>query len=73
MGDNSWVSVVFSTNLLEENIKFDKNEILDVKWFSYEEILDMKNELRAYDWITDAITRFVNNRIHSIDIVKIIK
>lgn len=73
MGDNSWVSVVFSTNLLEDNIKFDKNEILDVKWFSYEEILDMKNELRAYDWITDAITRFVNNRIHSIDIVKIIK
>lgn len=73
MGDNSWVSVVFSTNLLEDNIKFDKNEILDVKWFSYEEILDMKNELRTYDWITDAITRFVNNRIHSIDIVKIIK
>lgn len=73
MEDNSWVSVIFSTNLLEDNIKFDKNEILDVKWFSYEEILNMKNELRAYDWITDAITAFVNDRISNIDIVKVIK
>lgn len=72
MSNNSWVSVIFSTKLIEENIVFDKNEILDVKWFTYEEIIAMKNELRNYDWITDAITAFVNNRISNIDIVKII-
>ena len=71
MDDNFWVSVIFSTKLLEDNIKFDKNEILDVKWFSYEEILGMKNELRSYEWITDAITAYVNNRISGVDIVKI--
>ena len=71
MTDNSWVGIIFSTKLLEDNIKFDKNEILDVKWFSYEEILGMKNELRSYEWITDAITAYVNNRISGVDIVKI--
>ena len=72
MSNNSWVSVIFSTKLIEENIMYDKNEILDVKWFTYEEILAMKDKLRAYDWITDAITAFVNNRISDLDIVKII-
>ena len=73
MEDNSWVSIIFSTKLLEDNIKFDKNEILDVKWFSYEEILNMKNELRSYEWITDAIKAYVNNKIADTSIVKIFK
>ena len=70
--DTSWLSVIFSTILLEDNIVFDKDEILDVKWFSYEEILNMKEELRDYDWITDAITALVNNRISDISTIKII-
>ena len=40
--DNAWVSVIFSTKLIEDNIKFDTDEILDVKWFTYEEIMNMK-------------------------------
>lgn len=71
--DDSWVSVIFSTKLLEDNIKFDKNEILDVKWFSYEEILNMKDELRSYEWITAAITSYVNNKIADTSIVKVFK
>lgn len=73
MEDNSWVSVIFSTKLLEDNIKFDKNEILDVKWFSYEEILNMKDELRSYEWITAAITAYVNNKIADTSIIKTFK
>lgn len=71
--DDTWVSVIFSTKLIEDNISFDKNEILDVKWFSYEQILEMKDELRSYDWITDSITAYVNKRISNLDIVKLIK
>lgn len=71
--DTSWLSVIFSTILLEDNIVFDKDEILDVKWFSYEEILNMKEELRDYDWITDAITALVNNRISDMGIIKIME
>ena len=69
--DNTWISVIFSTKLLEDNIKFDKEEILDAKWFTYEEIFDMKNKLRNYEWINDAILAFMNKRICSKDIVKI--
>jgi len=71
--DDIWISVVFATKLLDENIKFDKSEILDVKWFTYEEILNMKTELRAYDWITNSINAVVENKVTDIDLVKMIK
>lgn len=67
--DNAWVSVIFSTKLLEDNIKFDTDEILDVKWFTYEEIMNMKDELRSYKWITEAITAYKNNKIVDIDTI----
>lgn len=73
MNDNSFVSIIFSTKLIEENVKFDKSEILDVNWFTYDEIYNMKKEIRSYDLLIDAIMAFRNNRISDIDIVKIIK
>ena len=63
--------MIFSTKLLEENIKFDENEIKKAKWFSYDEIINMKEELRSYNWITDVITRYVNNKIYDIDIFNV--
>lgn len=69
--NDSLVSVIFSTKLLEDNIVFNEKEILDVKWFTYEEILNMKDELRSYGLIEGAISDFVNNRISNINIVKI--
>lgn len=71
--DNVWIGIVFLTKLIEENFVFDKNEILDVRWFSYKEILNMKDELRSYDWITNAITGYVEKKIYDIDVVKMIK
>ena len=68
-----WMSVIFSTKLTKENIKFDKSEILDVKWFTYEEILNMKDELRAYDWIVNSVSALVENRITDINIIRMTK
>ena len=68
-----WISVIFSTTLVEENISYDETEILDVKWFSYEELLNMKDELRSYEWIINSISNFIENKGAEIDIVKIIK
>lgn len=67
------MSVIFSTNLLEENIIYDKSEILDVKWFSYEELLNMKDELRSYDLIINSISAFIENKGVNTNIIKIIK
>ncbi len=71
--NDTWMSVIFSTKLIEENIVFDKNEILDVKWFSYEELLNMKEELRSYDWIINSVSTLIENKAADINIVKVIK
>lgn len=64
-----FISIVFSTKLLEENIKFNKKEILNVRWFTYEELLNMKEELRAYDLIINSISAFIENKIIDLDIL----
>lgn len=71
--NDTFISVIFSTNLISDNIFYDKSEILDVKWFSYEEILNMKDDLRSYDFIVNSIKSFVENSGVDINIVKIIK
>ena len=70
--DNEWLSIIFSTEIIDGDIKFDHEEILDAKWFSFDEIIKMKKELRYYDWIVDEIKAVENNTISSIDIIKII-
>jgi len=70
--NDTWLSVIFSTKLISENINYDKNEILDVKWFTYEELLNMKKELRAYDWIIDSINALRENKILDINRIKVI-
>ena len=72
IGNKNIVLLAFSTDLINENISFDKNEILDTKWFTYEEILNMKEQLRDYNWITSVITAFVNQKVSNIDIIDIL-
>lgn len=73
LSNEAWISVIFSTKLIDDNIIYDENEILDVKWFSYEEILSMKEELRLYDWITNAITAYVENKVCNLDVIKLVR
>lgn len=73
MVDNEFLLIIFSTEIIDGEPKFNEQEILDLKWFSYEEIMQMHNELRSYDWITDAITAVEKNNLNKIDIIKIIK
>ena len=73
MSDNEFVFIIFSTDIIDGAIKFDKEEILDAKWFSYDEIMQMHSELRTYDWITNAITAVENNKIGNINIIRVIK
>lgn len=70
--DDIFLGIVFSTEIIEENINYDKNEILDVKWFTYEEIMNMKEELRSYYFITNAITRYVEGKKVDLDLFNVI-
>ena len=68
-----WLSIIFSTKLIDEEIRFDQSKILDVRLFTYEELLNMKNEMRSYDWIINSITTLMENKTADINLVKMIK
>lgn len=67
--DDIFLALVFSTKILDENIHFNTEEILDVKWFSYEELISMKEELRSYNWIINAVTAYRDNKITDLNII----
>ena len=61
--------VEFTAEIINEDIKFDKNEILDVKWIDIEDIKNMdKNTLRALDTNKATFQDFINNKIYPLDI-----
>lgn len=66
-----FVSIIFSTNVLGGDIKFNPDEILDTKWFTYEEILAMKDQLRDTGLILGTIDNIRNDLVAPINIVKI--
>lgn len=72
LDNDLFVMIVFSCELINENISFNENEILDVKWFEYDKIIDMSNELRG-SYVKKAITNYKNNKTCSMDIVDILK
>ena len=53
--NDNLVSIIFSTRVVEDQIAYHESEILDVRWFSYEEILAMKQDLRAENIVLGAI------------------
>ena len=69
INDDTMISFIFSTKLLDENISYNKDEILDIKWFTYEEIKNMKNELRQYEYIVSAIDNLINNKVVGMDLI----
>lgn len=70
--DDLFVAIIFQTKLLSENIKFNPEEILDVNWFSYEELQSMKDELRSYDLVINAINNSRKNIVAPLEIIKIL-
>lgn len=64
-----FVSVIFTAKLLHENIAFDTAEILDAKWFSYEEIVAMKSDIRNEVLMLGAIGNARNNLVMPLDII----
>lgn len=70
--DDLFVMVVFNAKLIKETIEFDKEEILDVKWFDYNEIVNkMDNDLRG-SYIKVAVMNHKKKLIAPNDIVQIL-
>lgn len=70
--DLSFIAVLFAAKLLHETIHIDSpEEILDVRWFSYEEILTMKDDIRNVDLMLGAIDNYRQGIIAPLEIVKL--
>lgn len=67
-----FVSVVFVTKVIGGDIKFDPNEILDARWFTYEEIVAMKDQLRMESFILGTIDNTRDGLVAPIDIVRVL-
>ena len=65
------VLFIFDTKIVSEKIKVDGKEIENVKWFTYEEILNMKEDLRADGYFLSTIRNKMNNKVQPLDIIKI--
>lgn len=71
--DGLFVMIVFNAKLINENIEFDKEEILDVKWFDYDEIVNKMESMLRGNYVRTAIINQNNNLVAPIDIVDILK
>ena len=71
--DDLFVMIVFNAKLINENIEFDKEEILDVKWISKEELENMGCEdLRDEKLIKRTLEMLRKNKIYPLDIIEIL-
>ena len=70
--DDLFVMIVFNAKLINENIEFDKEEILDVKWFDYDEIVNKMESMLRGNYVRTAVINQNNNLVAPIDIVDIL-
>ena len=65
-----FVSVIFSAKLVREEIQFDKAEILDARWFSYDEIIAMRSEIRNEALMLGAIDNCRKGLVAPLEIIE---
>lgn len=67
--DSSVVSVIFTARPLTDDIRPQPGEILDVKWFTYEEIIAMRDKLRDQQFVLSAIEAERSDSVMPLDFV----
>lgn len=70
--DDLFVMIVFNSKLINEDIQFDKKEILDVKWFDYDDIVNKMDDILRGNYVKMAVMNHKNNLIAPMDIVGIL-
>ena len=59
----------FTADLVEESIKFDTEELLDVQWLDIKDVKSMTDkELRGHDTSIQFIRDFEDGKIYQLDI-----
>ena len=67
--DENAIMIRFVAKIEKENIVFNENEILDVKWIDIDDIKNMKeDELRGYNLSLKFLADYENNNIYPVEI-----
>ena len=65
------IKITFNAEIVSGEIKFDKNEIMDVRWISIDELERMSdNELRSYNSTMDIIKDVKEDKQYPLDVIK---
>lgn len=72
--DRIFIAVVFATKLINEKIQYNKNEILDVKWFDIDDVINnMDEKLRNVHFVKHGLQNLKEGKIASLDFIKDIR
>jgi phosphatase NudJ len=66
---NHAVKFIFTAKPLSDNLKIQEGEIMDAKWFTFDEIKQMKDQLRSMT-IIEEIEDFVAGKCYPLDFIK---
>lgn len=70
--DLAFTAIIFTARLTAGTAHIlHPEEIMDVKWFTYEEIIAMRNEIRNTDLLIGAIENYRSKIIAPLEIVKL--
>lgn len=65
------VCFFFDTKIIDDNTKIDGEEISNVKWLTYEEIINMKDKLRANGYFLSALKNKIEKKIQPLNMIKV--
>ena len=65
------VCFFFDTKIIDDNTKIDGEEISNVKWFTYEEIINMKDKLKANGYFLSALKNKIEKKIQPLNMIKV--
>ena len=67
IGENSIRGIIYKAQIIDGELKYNREEIADAKWFSYDEILNMKESLRSNKALIKCLDNYKNNKYILLD------
>ncbi len=70
--DDLLVMIIFNAKIVNESIKFNESEILDVQWLKYEDIVNKMDNMLRGSYVKTAIENQKQGLIAPIDIINVL-
>ena len=65
--DKTVMGIIFKGDIVSGNLNFNPEEISDARWFTYDEILEIQDELRSKEALLRCLQNAKNNNVILLD------